>query len=95
MKIHFEKLKKEIPEEYHFLLHDRLCDTDTMSDKFRVKNMNGANFNKCEKCGYDLLTSKAYKAEMPTNGFVNYYHRHKKILCDRCTDELNGHPWGR
>lgn len=99
MNNNFEKLKKGIPSEFHFLLNNRLCDTDTMTDRFRIEQMNRAEFNKCERCGYDLFTAKAYTKTKgllyshPHNGYVNYYHRYRLILCDKCVDELNGHPW--
>jgi len=99
MSVDFEKLKQEMPEEYHFLLNHRLIDTDSMTNEFRVKNMNGAKFNKCERCGYDLLISGAYRKteeiskRHPANGYVSYYDRFKLIICDRCLDRLNGQPW--
>lgn len=53
--------------------------------------------NKCKKCGYDLSTTEAYKIidgyKYPANGDVQYYNRYKLILCDKCVDELDGHPW--
>jgi hypothetical protein len=93
MKYDFEKLKKEIPEDYHFLLHSRLYSTDEMQDSYRIEGMNRVEFNKCERCGYDLFTPKAYSKNNPANGYVSYYHQYRLVLCDKCVDELNGQPW--
>lgn len=99
MKFDVKRLKKEIPETYHFLLHDRLYDTDTLQEGHRTKEMNRVSFNKCEQCGYDLLSPKAYQSttrelkRYPVNGYVRYFHRHKKVLCEKCCDELNRQPW--
>lgn len=94
-----DSINKDIPKEYHFLLDGRMIGTDTMQDKYRNKNLNNAKFNKCEKCGYDLLDPKNYrpyggiKDRHPYKGYVGYYNHHKLILCDKCVDELNGQPW--
>lgn len=99
MKIDLKKLKEEIPEEYHFLLHDRLYDTDTLQEGHRTKEMNRASFNECEQCGYDLLSPEAYQSTTrelkrhPVNGYVRYIHYYRKALCDKCIDQLNGQPW--
>jgi|LFRM01.1.fsa_nt_gb hypothetical protein len=90
---------KNIPKKYDFLFKGRLYDTDTMKDEYRRERINRLEFNKCERCGYDLLNPESYRARngsserFPCQGYVSYYHRHKKILCDKCVDGLNGQPW--
>ena len=99
MDQNLEKIKRLIPNNYHFLLNQRLFITSEMKDDYRVKKLNGLEFNRCEKCRYDLLTSSAYKSlnggkkSYPYRGYVHYYDNYKLILCDCCVDELNGQPW--
>ncbi len=91
------EIKKEVPLEFHFLFERQIFDTDSLTDKFRVENLDGCPFNKCENCGHDLTVRQAYNHPSgdayPINGFVAYYHRYKMVLCDRCVDYKNGQPW--
>ena len=94
-----EKVKKEIPSDYHFLLENRLHDTNEMKDVLRVEALHKLEFNRCEQCGYNMLEKSAYESIhqgsklYPKNGYVHYFHHHKLILCDRCVDSKNGTPW--
>lgn len=95
----FKEIKEHIPTKYHYLLNNRLANTSDMKDEYRSYGLNGTSFNKCEKCGYDLLEPRSYRAygkvtfRHPYKGWVKYYDHHKLILCDKCVDELNGQPW--
>ena len=92
-------LKDDIPKEYHFLFNGRMFDTSSMTEEYRTKKYHGAEFNRCEKCNYDLSNPSSYKPygdidiRHAYKGFVNYYDYHKLILCDKCVDGLNGQPW--
>jgi hypothetical protein len=100
MKFDVKRLKKEIPETYHFLLHNRLIRTDMLQERHRTKELNRASFNECEQCRYDLLSPEAYQSTTrelkrhPVNGYVHYFHSYRKALCDKCVDQLNGQTWG-
>lgn len=61
----------------------QLLDTKEFTDKYRVEKCNGIRqFNKCEYCGYETKEGDGI-------GIV-YYHRYKKVLCDRCVDNKDG-----
>lgn len=82
--------------KYHFRTNCCMIKTSTFYDQFNLKsldNYNGAtidSFNKCEKCGYEIAPDLLHDYKS-----IRYYHNHKKILCDECVDDLNGHTWIR
>ena len=96
----FDSKYKSIPKKYLISLHQRpLINTDTLRENQRNRGLHRANFNKCEKCGYDLFLPSAYQTTTlldyrhPYRGYVHYYNNHRMVLCDKCVDEKNGHPW--
>jgi recombinational DNA repair protein (RecF pathway) len=55
--------------------------TKTLKEEYRVLELTGTQFNKCEICG----------VEQPTKGInIRYYHKTRKIMCDRCVDNYDG-----
>ncbi len=86
-------LKEQIPKNYHWILNRRLLSTDELSSRTRSNKLHKRLFNRCEKCGFDLLNPRSYQNKYPSNGFVHYYKKYQSALCDKCVDEENGHSW--
>lgn len=56
--------------------------TKSLKNEYRTETLNGESFDKCEHCGVDESKIDCYG--------IKYYHRYRKVLCDRCVDNKDG-----